>query len=62
MKRRRFRTTAEEEALRNEPEFQELLKELRSQSPEQLKRLDDYLAEEIQKEGDEHGTVAEEDS
>jgi hypothetical protein len=42
-------------SLRDEPEFQELLKDLRSQTPEQQKRFAEYLDEQIDREGKDHG-------
>jgi hypothetical protein len=42
-------------SLRDEPEFQELLKDLRSQTPEQRARFAEYLDEMIEQEGPDHG-------
>jgi hypothetical protein len=45
-KKRRFKTAEEEiEAIRQEPEFRALVEDLKSQTPEQLDRLDEYLQE-----------------
>jgi hypothetical protein len=45
-KKKRFKTAEEEiEAIRQEPEFRALVEDLKSQTPEQLDRLDEYLQE-----------------
>jgi hypothetical protein len=45
-KKRRFKTAEEEiEAIRQEPEFKALVEDLKSQTPEQLDRMDEYLQE-----------------
>jgi hypothetical protein len=45
----------EKKSLLHEPAFQELLKDLRSQTPEQRERLKKYLDALIDKEGTDHG-------
>jgi hypothetical protein len=48
MKKKRFKTAEEEiEAIRQEPEFRALVEDLKSQTPERLDRLDEYLQEQI---------------
>ncbi len=44
IRKKRFKTAEEEiEAIRKEPEFQALVEDLRSQTPEQVDRLEDYV-------------------
>jgi hypothetical protein len=50
-KKRRFKTAEEEiEAIRQEPEFRALVEDLKSQTPEQLDRLDEYLQDQAREE------------
>lgn len=51
---RQFKTPEEEmKALELEREYQELLKDLKSQTPEQLDRLEAWLDEQIENDGEE---------
>jgi hypothetical protein len=52
MKKKRFKTAEEEiEAIRQEPEFRALVEDLKSQTPERLDRLDEYLQGQTGEEG-----------